>query len=192
MREKQQSPEKNVAEQLLKEYGVEKIEEKDGITYFHFTRPLYSDVNGKLILDTENKTGIAMLQTLINKYFGFSGNKNYFRSVETGKEFSALGDIVEDGTDIPDYSVEEPQEVNLTDYLDKASEYGERNFTSKIEPILNSRIIMIYDGEGVTSVDNDRKDFANHFTKEPKELLKGIILVYCEADKENELVDIGK
>jgi len=51
---------------------------------------------------------------------------------------------------------------------------------------------MIYDGEGVTSVDNDRKDFANHFTKEPKELLKGIILVYCEADKENELVDIGK
>jgi len=183
--------------ELLKKEGVEKIEKKDGVVYFHFTRPLFYDSDkSKLRIGNKQGDDLGKIGKMIIEYFG--GQDIFFRSVDGKKDFQVLNNIETNGTEKESFEINKTQ-IYLSSNIIYASKYGAPEKKSNISwgrlgitPegfIRNNRVIMLYKGGALRVLDPIVRD-KYVFTQEPKTQLLGVLLLYCKREIKKGLITI--
>ncbi len=192
-----ESPEQLKArmEMELRQVGVEKIEEVDGVVFFHFTGPIFQYDGGRHITIEESSSMEASLDITGHRIKYYLGKIPLFRSIEAGDRFFRLSGIRENGIDrdVADSADEEFPTVDMTISLKHASEFGIRYGTDVKpgkSPLSHSRMILVYDITKVQKAGREGAPHKHRFLTNPKEALLGVLLLYGEADKENGLVEI--
>jgi len=124
---------------------------------------LFHDPCGILIGDEKNTDWLYTLQNVIQHDLKQS---LVYRCVNSEK----LDLILETGSDIP--NTKKGSEIFATDYLEKCTEYGSVGSTAG-EPLKNDLCVMLYD---VNGLEQKRNSYVSKFLKDPKEVLKGILI----------------
>lgn len=174
--------------------GVERIEEVDGVSVVHFTREIYQSKNARE-LHNGSPTGSSLGDIGWNVVFICDRKNALFRCVDGGEGFTRVPDILKNGIDIPNFSADGPQLVDLGTSLDHASEYGFRRGSEENRDdgiMKHSRVVMVYDKKNISHMPGEGEGHKYKFLESPKQVLLSLVLLYGEDDKEDGLVDLTK
>jgi len=186
------SPEeiKERAREVLLNGGVEKIEEKDGVYYFHFTKPLQKSWGGLQIHDEEKNISISPIGAYVGAVLDPVSADVVFRCVRGGTHFDRLPTVMSNGVDIPDFSKDSKVDLAIT--LGHATEFGGEDDRDKTvgSDMESNRIVMVFDRTKTKPVTGG-EGHKHVFKISGRDALKGIILLYSQEERKNGLIEIN-
>ena len=173
----EQEKHRSRGEELLRKFGVTKIEIELGKLIFYFEKKLIVGSTGSLRIEHEGEQDFGSIGVALELFFG---KKLIFRATRIQNRM----ELLEKGVDSDRMkSVPGHKDLNIvfaTEFLSQATEYGHTNIQEGDE-LSNDLNIMIYDGDKMLRLDGE--SYAFTFKGDPKDALLGMLVLKSNKAK---------